>query len=100
MPNTKTDGFGFGIPMLLDTATCTKVSDPHAFEFGLAFAPTGIAGIDAGLDKIENAATDFDLTRGVQLAPIAAGSTTLHVTARQRSTGKVVAATDIPVTVG
>jgi hypothetical protein len=99
-PNAKTDGFGIGIPMLLDTATCTQVPDASTFEFDYAFTTTGIAGIDIGNNRLLNAQNDVAPTQGVQLAPISAGSTRLRVTALQRSTGKVVATVDIPVTVG
>jgi len=93
-------GFGLGIPMLLDTATCTQVTDLRAFEFDLGFTSPGIALIETTHDGPRNAVTDFAPTGGIQLSPKSAGSTILHIRARRRSTGEVVAATDIPVTVG
>lgn len=98
------DGFGLGSTPLLDAASCIAVADLHAYTFDWTLGKPGVVSIDTynatshrtlhssllGADP----ATQIDLTRK------GPGTTILHVTARQRSTGKVVAATDIPVTVG
>jgi hypothetical protein len=98
------DGFGLGSTPLLDAASCIAVADPHAFTFDWTLAHPGVVSIDTynatshrtlhssllGADP----ATQIDLTRK------GPGTTMLHVTAHIRATGKVVATTDIPVTVG
>jgi hypothetical protein len=100
IPNDPRDGFGLGVPMLLETATCTQVRDAAAFEFDLGFTTPGIAQIETGDNGLRDEVTNFGPNDGIQLTPKRAGSTRLHITARQRSTGAVVATTDIPVTVG
>jgi hypothetical protein len=100
MPNDPMSGFGLGTPTLLDTATCAPVANAHAFTITLTLDPPGIAGIEATDGKLADVADDVDPSASIQLAPERKGTAVLHAVARERSTNKVVAATEIPVTVG
>jgi hypothetical protein len=94
-------GFGLGITTLLDTATCTPVADPHAFSFDWQIADPAVAKIETAADKpLLTQLLGVDPTQSMNLAPTGHGSTTLHLTARERTTGKVVATADVAVTVG
>ena len=97
---TVSSGFGLGEPTLLDTATCTPVADPHSFVFSLDLTTPGVAGIDAGNNRIVESQNDIDPSGSIQLSSVSAGSTIVHFAARERSTGTVVATADIPVVVG
>lgn len=97
------DGFGLGTTTLLDTASCRAVTDPHAFTFDWQIADPAVVNLETyegNTNVLHLALFGTDPTKSMDLYRKGAGSTTLHVTARQRSTGKVVATADIPVTVG
>jgi hypothetical protein len=96
------DGFGLGTTALLETASCTAVTDPHAFSFDWRVGDPAVVRLetyDGNTNVLHTALLGTDPTTSADLYRKGAGSTTLHVTARERSTGKVVATTDIPVTV-
>ena len=97
------DGFGLGSTPLLDAASCIAVADPHAYTFDWTLTSPGVVSIDtytAGSHRtLHSSLLGADPTMQIDLTRTAPGATTLHVTARIRATGKVVATTDIPVTV-
>jgi hypothetical protein len=104
MPDDRRSGFGLGQPTLLDTTTCTQVSDSHAFVYDLKLTSAGVAAINtaygSGHNHVVTAQHDIDPQASIDLASEGRGSTTLRVTARSRARGQVVATTEIPVTVG
>ncbi len=97
------NGFGLGTTALLDTASCTAVTDPHAFTFDWLVANPAIVKLetyDGNTNVFHAQLVGTDPTAGVDLYREGVGSTTVRVTARIRSTGKIVATAEIPVTVG
>ncbi|HEV7527044.1 MAG TPA: hypothetical protein VGP92_18955 [Acidimicrobiia bacterium] len=99
MVNDATTGFGTGTTALLDTATCKAVSDPSAFTYDWKINDPAVAQFRFGAGSLRSEATGVALSESPDLAPKGTGSTVLHATAHERSTGKVVATADIPVTV-
>jgi hypothetical protein len=94
-------GFGLGAPRLLDTATCTPVADAAAYELDARVVDPGIAGLaNYTLSPPLAADRGFNLGDSIDLAPGAAGSTILRITAHRRSDGTVVATADVPIRVG
>jgi hypothetical protein len=94
------DGFGIGVTQLLDTASCSAVADPHLYEYDWTIADTAVAKIDVNADMPSRSELlGADPTERMDVAPIGHGRTDLHVVARRRSNGQVVATADIPITV-
>ena len=96
------DGFGLGTTGLLDTASCTVVADPHAYAYDWQVADPSVVKFDTydGSKNVLHAKLDgLDPSASVDVSRTGVGSTTLHLTARVRATGKVVATADIPVVV-
>jgi hypothetical protein len=106
-------GFAFSTMPLLDTATCTPVDDPHDFSYEWEITNPAVALIQASAgpraswgSPPDTVTTDagrarvrLDPTQAVNLYKVGPGTATLHLTARRRSTGKVVATIDFPVAV-
>lgn len=91
-------GFGIGVTQLLDTTSCSAVADPHLYTYDWTVADTAVAKID--VDKPwRSELLGADPTERMDLAPTGQGKTDLHVVARRRSNGQVVATADIPITV-
>jgi hypothetical protein len=95
---TGADGFGIGVTQLLDTASCSAVADPHLYEYDWTITDPAVAKID--VDKPwRSELHGADPTKSVDIAPTGHGHTDLHVVARRKSNGQVVATADMPVTV-
>ena len=71
---------------LLDAATCQAVPNPGDYEFRWVAEPSGIVKHSTGEPRVD-------------LQPLAAGTTSLHVTAVDRRSGEVVGKTTVSVTV-
>jgi hypothetical protein len=97
---TGADGFGIGVTQLLDTASCSAVADPHLYEYDWTITDTAVVKIDIDAEKPPRSELlGADPTARMDVAPIGHGQTDLHVVARRKSNGEVVATADIPVTV-
>jgi hypothetical protein len=93
-------GFGLGDTTLLDLATCAPVTDPHTFAYDWRIADPSVALLELAADEpLRQSVTGTDPTTSMSLAAKGPGSTTLHVTARRRSTGEIVASAEIEVVV-